>query len=160
MKVKRFKKQLLAGGVVLLLLSIFIFSRLGGNTVQNVQQGQKVVITVVADEIEDMYGYQFQMNYDSDVFEYVGELSSNLDSIQTIFAKPFEGYQLVGATMIGESPGVGGSDVTVCQLAFVARQEAEISDVLLSISNVNIVRADGSYIEGVTDWSVSTSVAS
>jgi len=121
--------------------------------------GQGIVVTVAADSLEDVYGYQFQMNYDESELEYAGGLASKIEGITTIFAKPFEGYQLVGATMVGDRAGFSGEGHAVCEMAFTAKRDGALSGfaAALSISDINVVTSDLEYKEGVEGWSVSLS---
>jgi hypothetical protein len=122
----------------------------GGDAV--VKAGQKVVVTVTSPAVEDMYGYQFEMRYDGDLLAYDDGLSSKIDGIQTIFAREFDGYQLVGATMIGEREGFTGEGQAVCELAFQAKVDQKVSDLPISLGKVGVVTSGLEYKEGVEGW--------
>lgn len=129
-----------------------------GQKETTVSAGQKIVLTVMAASVDDMYGYQFQVNYDENEFEYTGELKSELDAISTIFAKPFDGYQLIGATMIGDQTGVSGENVVICEMEFTTLKDCVLTDSALGISNINVVSPALEYDEDVSGWSCSTEV--
>ncbi len=121
-----------------------------------VSAGQKIVLTVTAASVDDMYGYQFQVDYDENAFEYAGELKSEVDAISTIFAKPFNGCQLIGATMIGEQKGISGDNVAICQMKFTALKDCVLSDSALGISKISVVSSGLEYDEDVSGWSCKT----
>ena len=127
-----------------------------------ISAGDVVVISVFADEMYDVYGYQFDMYYNRDYLEYSKRLTSDIDGISTIFATEKERYLLVGATMIGEVDGHSGQEVPVCHVEFVALADyepnADISLVHTAISNVNIVTGDLQYMENVEGWTTSMTV--
>ena len=119
--------------------------------------GQKLIVTVTADLVEDMYGYQFKMNYDKDELGYSGEQTSEISEIQTIFYKLFEGYVLIGATMIGDKSGVSGKNIPVCQIIFTANMDGKLSDFSLTMEGINVVKSDLAYEENLSEWSFSVS---
>lgn len=123
-------------------------------------EGQKIVVTVSAASVEDMYGYQFEINYNSEELEYTGELKSKVDEIQTIFSKPHDGYELVGALMIGDKKGYSGENIPICEIVFSAKKAAKLSDYNISLAKVNIVDSKLVYTEGHTDWSFQAAVQS
>lgn len=112
--------------------------------------GSTVTILVSAEQVEDMYGYQFKLNYDESAMEYKS-IRSSLDDITTIFQKPFDGYLLVGATMIGEREGLTAQDTPVCEIVMTVKGDGPVSEV--SVSEINIVDSSLSYDEGATGWS-------
>lgn len=123
--------------------------------------GDVIVVSVYADEMTDVYGYQFEINYDSEYVEYSKRLYSDIDEILTIFAADKEWYLLVGATMIGDAQGYDGTDVPVCRVEFTALTEFDLNDDFTSdhfaISSVNTVTSDLQYLEDVAGWSASVS---
>ena len=114
--------------------------------------GQNFLVAVIADSLEDVYGYQFRITYDENAMEFTGTLNSRLDEISTIFSKTMDGYELVGATMIGEKNGVSGRNRAVCELLFTARTDIDLDNLKLSISDVNVVTSDLAYNEGIEGW--------
>ena len=125
---------------------------------QPVTAGQNIVVTVSADAFTDMYGYQFQLLYDEQKAEYTRQLTSRLDEIQTIFGKPFTGYELIGATMIGEVPGVSKRNSAVCEAVFTAKEDCVLSDLHFSIRDVRVVTSDLEYHEGVEGWKITAEI--
>ena len=123
-----------------------------------VTAGDKFVITVAAPSVEDMYGYQFRVNYNAADYVYSGELKSDINGIDTIFAKPFEGYELVGATMIGERAGVNGTDQIVCHMTFESLRDTAVSDESISISDVSVVTSTLEYNEDILGWTYSAAL--
>jgi Cohesin domain. len=119
----------------------------------HVSAGQKIILTVTAKSVNDMYGYQFRVNYDEKKLEYKGELKSEVNDISTIFAKAFEGYQQIGATMIGDKPGVSGKDMVICKMEFAAPKTCTITDSTLGISKTDVVSSTLKYDEDVSGWS-------
>ena len=115
--------------------------------------GQKVVLSVTAASVSDMYGYQFHVKYDKNEFEYAGGLKSKVNAISTIFAKPIDGHQLVGATMVGDKPGVSADGVAICQMEFVALKDCVLAEASLRISQIDVVSSALEYDENVTGWS-------
>lgn len=148
------KTRILAYAAVVLLIAALIAVLLLTNQNRPVAAGQNVVITVTADTLEDAYGYQFQMHYDEDALEYTGDITSKLEDIQTIFSKPYSGYELVGATMIGEQDGVSDRNQAVCELVFTAKEDTTLNDLDVSLSGINVVKSDLDYVEGIEDWSL------
>ena len=73
-----------------------------------VKAGDTVVVRVAAEQLSDMYAYQFDLLYDKAAFEYTGGLVSSISEINTIFAKEFDGRLRVGATKIGREGGFAG----------------------------------------------------
>ena len=142
--------------VVLAALAWFLLSDREYNPM--VLEGQRIVVTVHAAELDDVYGYQFHLNYNPNQVEWAGSLTSKVEDITLIFSRSFNTYELVGATMIGEREGVSGRNVEVAELVLIADMEAYLLDFDISISHVNVVRSDMEYLEDVEGWSLSFSV--
>ena len=127
-----------------------------------VAAGDVVVVNVFAKEFSDVYGYQFEINYDSEYVEYNKRLHSEIDEIITIFATDKEWYLLVGATMIGDTEGFSGANVAVCRVEFMALADFMLNDDLTSdhfaISSVNTVTSDLQYLEDIEGWTATISV--
>lgn len=150
----RWKKvYLIITGVIIvaILCTIFFISKKN----QNISAGESVLVTVTADSIEDIYGYQFHMNYDKSNVEYIeNSVASNMDEITTIFSKSKEAYELVGATMIGDGEGVSGRKKAICEMKFKVKKKTKLKDLDIFISDVNVVQSNLEYVEGVDGWSV------
>ena len=133
-----------------------------GNNTTTISAGDTVVINVFADEMDAVYGYQFDLNYDREFLEYRKRLYSDIDEILTIFAADKEWYLLIGATMIGDMKGYSGQEVPVCRLEFVALAEFDLSDSFTSdhitLSRVNVVKDDLQYVENIDGWMASITV--
>jgi len=133
-----------------------------GNISTKISAGDIVVVNVAADEMDDVYGYQFDMNYDRDYLEYKKRLFSDIDDIITIFATDKEWYLLVGATMTGDVRGYSGREVPVCRVEFVALNDFDLktdsSSEHITVSSVNVTKDDLQYIENVDGWTASISV--
>lgn len=125
-----------------------------------IEEGQNIAVTVISDSFEALYGYQFQLNYARDELEFEGTLTSKINDISTIFSKTMDGYELVGATMIGKKDGVSGKNKAVCEMIFRAKKEIELKDLEISISDVNIVQSDMNYLENIQGWKLKTSAGS
>ena len=127
-----------------------------------ISSGDIVVVNVSADEMDDVYGYQFDINYDRDYLEYEKRIFSDIDDIGSIFATDKEWYLLVGATMTGDSRGYSGQEVPVCRVEFVALADSDLkmdsSSEHLTISSVNVVKDDLQYIENADGWTASISI--
>jgi len=117
-----------------------------------IKAGEEFAITVKANEVINLYGYQFNLNYDTKKAAYKGSLKSSVDAIGTIFKKDMSDHLLVGATMIGDTPGFSGQNVTICTMVFTAIEDLEPAD--FTISGVNTVDADQNYIENIDGWSI------
>ena len=117
-----------------------------------VKKGQDFTITVKANEVSNLYGYQFNLNYDNKKVTYKGSLKSSISGIGTIFKKDMTGHLLVGATMIGDTPGYSGQNVTVCTMVFTATTDIDSS--AFTINGVNAVDANQNYVENISGWSV------
>ena len=132
------------------------------NITPTILMGDTVVINIFADEMDDVYGYQFNINFDGDYIEYKKRLYSGIDEITTIFAKDEEWYLLVGATMIGGSSGYCGQKVPVCRIEFLALADFELNPDFTSdhiaLSDVSVVTSDLQYIEKVEGWTASMTV--
>ena len=118
------------------------------------KQDKKVIVTITAPKTTDMFGYQFKMNYDAEQLKFDGGLKSNIDSIKMIFSKSFSGYELVGATMIGEVPGYTQSQVNVCEMTFDPLEGFDPSGLKMSISEVTTVDSKLISDEAVSGWKV------
>ncbi|HHY81516.1 MAG TPA: hypothetical protein GX505_02425 [Clostridiales bacterium] len=118
--------------------------------------GQDFIVTVYASEVQNLYGYQFNLYYDNEKVSFKGGLKSSIDAIGTIFKKDKEEHMLVGATMIGDVPGFSGKNVEVCSLEFTANSDIDSS--MFVINRVNTVDADQNYLENVSGWSVKVKV--
>jgi hypothetical protein len=125
--------------------------------------GQRVAVTLSAAAVDDMYGYQFNLNYNGDdlIFDEDGkqssdELASLVTDINTIFYKPFDGYLLVGALMVGDRTGFTGENIPVCKVVFESKVEKLLSEFEFSLSKVNVVNSELVYIENITDWTFET----
>jgi hypothetical protein len=161
LSVKRKNTLIIVFIIVIAAVSVFIIYNLtnmpktsiADNAIPlSVASGDKVVVTVEAASLEDMYGYQFQVNYDRELFDFSGGLESDIGEIETIFSKPFDGYELVGATMIGEKQGVSGEGKSVCTMTLTARADGVVSADALSLSDVRVIRSDLSYEEDAGGW--------
>jgi hypothetical protein len=132
------------------------------NITTTIPAGDVIVVSVYANEIDDVYGYQFNMNYFADNLEYSGRIYSDIEEIITIFATEQEQSLLIGATMIGDAKGHSGYDAPVCHLEFITLTDIEMEpdfDVMkyITLSRVNIVKSDLQYIENVTGWTATIS---
>lgn len=117
-----------------------------------IKAGQDFTVAVKANEVSNLYGYQFNLNYDNSKAAYKGNLKSAVSEISTIFKKDMNDHLLVGATMIGNTPGYSGQNETICTMVFTAIDDFDLS--IFTISNVNIVDADQNYIENNDGWSI------
>jgi hypothetical protein len=117
-----------------------------------VKKGQDFTITVKANEVSNLYGYQFNLNYDNKKAAYKGSLKSSINGINTIFEKDMTDHLLVGATMTGNIQGHSGRNVTVCTMVFTATEDIDPST--FTISGVNVVDANQSYVENISGWSI------
>ena len=61
-------------------------------------------------------------------------------------------YLLVGATMIGDTPGYSQQDVTMCTIAFTAVDDLDPST--FTISRVNTVDTKQNYLENISGWNI------
>ena len=120
--------------------------------------GDTVVIRVYAPDVKDMYGYQFSLYYDKAELTYTEKKVSKIDGLDMIFARGFNDYVLVGCTKIGSVPGYSGSNVDVCEVQFTAVKDCELSDLVFSIKEVNIVDSAMNYDEGIENWSCTAAV--
>ena len=144
--------------VIAVVAALIIWIHLSESRTQLVLAGQNIVVTVTADSLEDMYGYQFRLNYDKEELEYEGTLTSKIEDIQNIFSEPMEGYELVGATMIGEKSGVFGQDKQICEMVFTVKKDGTLTDLGISISDINVVTSELQYVEGVDGWRVESAL--
>jgi len=117
-----------------------------------IKTGQKIMVTVKANEISNLFGYQFNLNYDNKKATFKGNLKSSVSGINTIFKKDMGDHLLVGATMIGDTPGYSGRDVTICTMEFIATEDLDPSS--FTINGVSTVDANQNYIENVGGWSI------
>lgn len=115
-----------------------------------IKAGEDFAITVKANEVINLYGYQFNLNYDTKKAIYKGSLKSTADGIGTIFKKDMSDHLLVGATMIGDAPGFSGQNVTICTMVFTAIEDLDPSE--FTINGVNTVDAEQNYIENIDGW--------
>ena len=147
---------------LVVLIAVIILSNLGRqvsdpeseSVMEPIAAGQNIVATVMAGSLDNMYGYQFQLEFDEEKLEFTGTVESQIDDITSIFSAPMEGYELVGATMIGDRSGVSGTDVVVCEIVLVARQDGLLDDFNVSITDIKIVTADLDFIEDVEGWTL------
>ena len=121
-----------------------------------VKTGDQVIVKISAEHVSDLYGYQFELHFDNDDFKYEGGLSSSISEINTIFAKEIENHLLIGATKIGDEKGFSEDQAVICEIILTAKRECEIPNV--SITNINIVKSDLTYAEGIKNWSVDTQI--
>ena len=69
----------------------------------------------------------------------------------TIFKKEFNGYILIGATMIGDAIGYSASDTQICELNLTALTDGgRIPEV--NIANVSVVSSELDYTENINGW--------
>lgn len=128
-----------------------------------ISAGDTILISVYANEMEDVYGYQFNMSYFVDYLEYSGRIYSDIDEILTIFATNKGQHLLIGATMIGAAKGYSGQEIPVCHLEFTAMSDFELEpeyDVMkyIALSQVNVVRDDLEYLENITGWTANITI--
>jgi len=133
-----------------------------GSYLGQVSLGDIIVVNVTADELDNVYGYQFDVYFNRDYLEYNKRLYSDIDDIITIFATDKEKYLIVGATMIGDAEGYSGRDVPVCRVEFTALNDFVVSEdfssELFGISRVSVVTEDLQYLENVEGWTASLAV--
>ena len=129
--------------------------QLDGQLGGHISAGDAVTVEVSADELDGVYGYQFELNYDKGCLGYANILRSDIDGIDTIFAAEKERRLLVGATMVGDSEGFVGREAIVCRVGFVALSDCDPH--MVSLSNVNVVTDDMRYLENVGGWTASIS---
>ncbi len=97
-----------------------------------VTTGDEVLVTIKADAVENMYGYQFQLHYDPEALAYAeNDVTSELGDFGFIFDQPFEDYTLVGATMTGDQAGLSGTDQVLCHLKFTMLTDTVLVEDLL-----------------------------
>jgi len=122
------------------------------------QEGQTVMITISAPNLNDVYGYELKIHYNPDVVQYAGGLKSNITEIPTIFAKQFDKYVQIGATKIGKVDGFSASNTKteVCTMSFTALKDFDMAG--LRIDGVSIVNSDMQYHENIRNWEISTLV--
>lgn len=129
---------------------------------KKISAGDTVVAVISVDEMSNVYGYQFNLHYNSDKLQYSDSLYSDIDEIPTIFATERDLSLLVGATRIGDEPGFSGRAVQVCRIEFVAladfELEADFDMKQVSLSSVNIVTGDLQYIENAEGWVINLTV--
>lgn len=121
-----------------------------------IKAGNEIIVTIRADTISDMYGYQFNLNFDNSKVSYKSGPKSSISEISTIFKKDFPDYLLIGATMIGDKPGYSGNDVDVCTLVFTANEDVDPSSFV--ISGVNTVDSAQKYVQNISGWSCEAKV--
>jgi hypothetical protein len=63
-----------------------------------------------------------------------------------------DGYELVGATMVGPREGVSATNKAVCEMRFTAKKDLTTSDFNLSLRGVNVVTSDLEYLTDVEGW--------
>ena len=120
--------------------------------------GDTVVVRIFAQNVQDMYGYQYNLNYDKKELTYTKKLTSKVEGLDMIFAKDFDTYVLVGSTKVGPLPGFTGSNLSVCEVSFTANKAMDLTELSISLEKVNIVDSKLVYTEGVTNWSCSAVV--
>ena len=148
------KKQLIYISIaVLVIVGLFVVFMLASSSqYQPVVAGQNIVVTVQADTLEDMYGYQFRINYNQDELEYTETLTSKIQNISNIFSKQKEekeGYELVGATMVGEQSGITGKNKALCEMVFTAKKDGMLSDFSCLLSDIKVIKIVESELEDV-----------
>ena len=126
------------------------------NAPTKITEGDIVIVNVFADALNDVYGYQFEINYNRELLEYRKYLYSDIDDIITIFATDKEQFLLIGATMIGAEKGYSGQHVPVCRVEFVALSDFDPRHITLS--GVNVLTDKLQYLENVTGWSADITV--
>ena len=126
------------------------------NLSTSISAGDTVVLNVFAAELDDVYGYQFDIHFDRDIIDYSNRLYSEIEDITMIFTTDKEWFLLVGATMIGDANGYSGQNTSVCRVEFVAQTDFELNPDSTSdhiaISNVNVVTSDKQYLENMGGW--------
>ncbi|MCL2150523.1 MAG: hypothetical protein FWH51_06340 [Dehalococcoidia bacterium] len=120
------------------------------NNVLIISAGDVVVVNVFSDVMDDVYGYQFDINYNREELAYRKCLYSDIDEIDAIFATDREQSLLVGATMIGDAKGYSGQEVLVCRVEFIALSDFESGKITLS--GVNVVTGSLQYLENMSGW--------
>jgi prefoldin subunit 5 len=124
----------------------------------SIKAGHDFTVTVKANEVVNLYGYQFNLNYDNKKAAYKDSLKSSVSEISTIFKKDMSDHLLVGATMIGNAPGYSGQNVTMCTMVFTATEDLDPS--AFAINGVSIVDAEQNYVENISGWSIEVKNAS
>ena len=114
-----------------------------------VEEGDVLTLRVAATEVSDLYGYQFRLEYD-DTLLSVGAPQSLIESIPTIFKKDFDGYALIGATMIGDTPGYSAAGPYLCELKLTVLFDGVFPEIKLS--KVGAVSSQLDYIENISGW--------
>lgn len=115
-----------------------------------IKNGRDITVTIRAKSVSDLYGYQFNLNFDKSKVSFKNGLKSTVKGISTIFKKDNPDYLLIGATMIGNAPGYTGNDVDICTVNFTAT--ADIDPSTFSISGVSTVDSTQKYVENISGW--------
>ena len=123
---------------------------------QSAAAGDTLVVNVYANDLDDVYGYQFYLWYDPANLEYQGHLASSIEEIPLIFAADQSQPLLVGATMVGSSSSYSGNEVLVCQIELVALADCDLGQI--AVTDVNIVTSDLRYIEDEAGWTTAVYV--
>ena len=128
----------------------------------HVSVGDIVVVNIFADEMDNVYGYQFDINYNREYLEYRKRIYSEIEDMIAIFATDKEQYLLVGATMIGDAKGYSGQDIPVCRVEFVALSDFDLENDFdmkyIMLSRVNVVTDDLQYLEDIDGWAADLSI--
>lgn len=119
---------------------------------QVIAAGEVFTVTVQANEVSDLYGYQFNLNYENQKAAYEGALRSSVDGISTIFKKDMPDHLLVGATMIGDMLGYTGEGVEICSMKFVATENVDPAS--FTIDGVSTVDSSQKYVEDIAGWQI------
>ena len=119
---------------------------------QMLEAGEVFTVTVQANAVSDLYGYQFNLGYENGKASYDGALKSSVNGINTIFKKDMPDHLLVGGTMIGDMVGYSGEDVEICSMRFVAAER--IDPASFTIDGVSTVDSNQKYVEDITGWKI------
>ena len=113
--------------------------------------GDFVVVQAIGGQLDDMYGYQFKLDFDDSAFDFFS-LESLVPGINLTFQRTFPEYLLVGATKVGGVPGYSSSsdENQISQIVFRAKRNVET--LQFSLREVGIVRSDMTYFDDVPGW--------
>jgi len=128
-------------------------------SINKINAGDVFVVAISANDISDMYGYQLCVNYNKTLFEYSGNLISDIAEINLIFKShlEFDNYILVGASKTGTQSGFNGKNVQICHMTFTAIKDCELVDI--SISDVKVVGTLDSGLTNINNWNCEILIA-
>ena len=145
-KKKRMGIALLCVALIFTLGTAMVFAANTGEF----RAGDTVVVQVIADSVSDLWAYEFTLRYDDNAIK-IKSIHSAIHDI-SVFAKQEDGFVSVGAAKLGNSDGINGDNMLICEIVMKVLRDGPVDR--LSIQDLYVMDFAMNFLEDISDWEV------